>query len=191
MSEGEPEPEPTPAPRPSLKERLVIRHTEFAQWFDALLLRSKPYLLYRWLAFLALAVPFVLRMFFGRRFYTIGYIAGLYFVNCAVLLISPKLDPDQYPREALPAAGDGAPRPFVGKLPEFRFWRRSLAAVTIAHIATLFPFLDPPVYGPLLFVYFVLVTLFNFRERINHMIQHKYVPFDTRKAKGDEGLQQG
>jgi hypothetical protein len=151
--------------------------------FESILLKTKPYVLYRWLAFSALAVIFLLRLILQHRFYTIGYIAGLYFVNCVILFLSPKLDPELYGKDVLPTAGDGDYRAFRRKLPEFPFWQRVFNAVCIAHVASLFPFLDPPVYGSLLLVYFVLVTVFNFRSRIAHMIRNRYLPFDIGKPK--------
>jgi hypothetical protein len=112
-------------------------------------------------------------LFLGHRFYTIGYITGLYLVNCFVLFISPKLDPELYGRDTLPTVGDGDYRPFVRKLPEFVFWRRCFVAIAIAHTATLFKVLDPPVFAPLLLAYFLLVSVIQFRTRIAHMIRNK------------------
>jgi hypothetical protein len=171
------------AETPDLKERLVIHKTELSMKLESLILRTKPYLLYRWLLFLVFAVVFLLRLTLGHRFYTIGYIAGIYLVNCLVLFVSPKLDPDLYGRDALPTVGDGDYRPFVRKLPEFIFWRRCFITVVVAHLATLFKLLDPPVYGPLLLVYFLFVAALNFRSRIAHMIRNRYLPFDADKGK--------
>jgi hypothetical protein len=178
-----------PPPTLELKERIVIRQTELSMRIESLFLKSKPYVLYRWVFFSVLAIVLLLRIFLGHRFYTIGYIAGLYFVNCAVLFISPKLDPDLHGKDVLPTAGDGDYRPFVRKLPEFVFWRRAFTTVTVAHIATLFRFFDPPVYGPLLLIYFLLVTVISFRSRIMHMIRNEYVPFDTGKPKAKKDAQ--
>lgn len=170
-----------PVQKPEMVEKLIIRQTEFSMQMESMILKTKPYLLYRWLVFTALAACFIARMTLGHRFYTIGYVLGLYFVNCAVMFVSPKLDPELYGKDVLPTAGDDDYRPFVRKLPEFIFWRRSMTAVLIAHLATLFRVLDPPVYGPLLLVYFLIVAIFNFRSRIAHMIRNRYLPFDMGK----------
>jgi hypothetical protein len=174
---------------PQLTERLVIQRTEFSMRLESLILRTKPYVLYRWLVCGGLYLLFILRMVLGHRYYTIGYVGGLYFLNCLVLFVSPKLDPEVFSSDVLPSAGDGDYKPFVRKLPEFIFWRRSFNAALIGHIASLFRFLDPPVYGPLLLVYFVIVVVFNFRARIAHMIKNRYLPFETNKprfAPGDK-----
>jgi hypothetical protein len=178
---GIPEPIPESAPVPDFKERVIIKNTEWWMQVDSLILRTKPYVLYRWLVWVTFALIFVFRIFFQHKFYTIGYVSGLYIVNCVIMFLSPKLDPDLYGKDVLPTAGDGDYRPFVRKLPEFVFWRRLATCLLLAYVAGLFPFLDPPVYGPLLLVYFLLVAAFNFRSRIAHMIRNRYLPFNWGK----------
>jgi hypothetical protein len=87
---------------PELKERLVIKKTEFSMQLESLILKTKPYVLYRWLISGFLDILFVLRMVLGHRFYTIGYVLGLYFLNCLVLFLSPKLNPELYSGDVLP-----------------------------------------------------------------------------------------
>lgn len=174
--------EQDPAP-PELKERIAIKKTEVTMKLGSIILRTKPYVLYRWLLFSLLAAAFLARMIHRSRYYTIGYIAGLYFINCLVLFVSPKFDADLYGKDTLPTVGDGDYRPFVRKLPEFLFWRRAVMCITSAHIATFFPFLDPPVYGPLLLIYLVVIILLNFRARVAHMIRNRYLPFNLGKPK--------
>jgi hypothetical protein len=169
--------------QPELKERLVIQRTEFSMQLESLILKTKPYVLYRWLVSAGLYLLFFLRVFIGHRLYTIGYIVGLYFLNSLVLFVSPKLDPGLYKGDVLPTAGDGDYKPFVRKLPEFLFWRRAVSCILIAHVASLFRFLDPPVHGPLLLVYFLIIVVFNFRARIGDMIKNGYLPFERNKPK--------
>jgi hypothetical protein len=167
---------------PDLKDRVVIKQTEFRMRVESMILRTKPYALYRWLVWLFLAGLFLFRVFVLHKSYTIGYVAGLYLINCLIMYISPKLDPE-LSKDSLPTAGDGDYRPFVRKLPEFVLWRRLMGCVILAFVAALFPFLDPPMYGPLLLVYVLMVAAFNFRARIAHMIRHRYLPFDWGKPK--------
>ena len=47
--------------------------------------------------------------------------------------------------------------------------------------ATLFPFLDVPVFWPILFLYWLALATFTLRRQIKHMIKHRYVPFDFGK----------
>lgn len=172
-----------PAAQPEMVQKLIITKSEFSMQMESLILKTKPYKLYRWIAYGVLALIFVLRLTIERRFYTIGYVAGIYSVNCLVLFLSPKLDPELYGRDVLPSATDDDYRPFVRKLPEFVLWQRLMMCAVIVHVATLFPFLDPPVYGPLLLVYLIIVVALSFRARIAHMIRNNYVPFDWGKPK--------
>ena len=47
--------------------------------------------------------------------------------------------------------------------------------------ATLFPFLDVPVFWPILFLYWLALATFTLRRQIKHMIKHRYLPFDFGK----------
>jgi hypothetical protein len=183
LQEAVPEANLVETPVPDFKERVIIKNTEWWMQVDSLILRTKPFVLYRWLIWAAFAFIFAIRIFFQHKFYTIGYVAGLYAVNCVIMFLSPKLDPDLYGKDVLPTSGDGDYRPFVRKLPEFVFWRRLATCLLLAYVAGLFPFLDPPVYGPLLLVYFLMVAAFNFRTRIAHMIRNRYLPFSLGKPK--------
>jgi hypothetical protein len=43
--------------------------------------------------------------------------------------------------------------------------------------------MDIEIYWPLLLGYFVMMTIFLCRFKIEHMIRYKYIPFDFGKAK--------
>ena len=166
----------------TVKEKFVVTKIDAAMQLESLVLRIKPYLWQRWAFFAVISVIFTIRMFATHRYYYAGYIAGLYILQAFILFLSPKNDPDLYGKDVLPTAGDGDYKPFVRKLPEFTFWRRATAAAVLAFFLSLMPF-DLPVYGPLLLVYFLVVTFITFRTRIRHMIKYKYVPFDIGKPK--------
>ena len=165
-----------------IKEKLVIQKQELLIRFESIILRLKPYVLYRWIGFCLLTFPFIYCMFHFHKFYAIGYIAGFILLENFLKFISPKLDPDLYGNDVLPTTNeDGDYKPFIRKLPEFLFWKRSMATMIIAVLCSLVPFLDLPVSGPLLLVYFLFVALISFRQHIMHMIRNHYVPFDLGK----------
>jgi len=58
-----------------------------------------------------------------------------------------------------------------------------MSATTIAAFFSLFESSDIEVYWPLLLFYFCFMTLFLCRFKIEHMIQHKYIPFEFGKKK--------
>lgn len=164
------------------KEKLIISKQEAEMRIESILLQLKPYVWQRWAALGFFAFLFLFRMFYLGKYYAVGYIAGLYILQCFVLFISPKMDPGLYGKDVLPTATDDDYKPFVRKLPEFTFWRRTMAATLLAFFFGLLPF-DLPVYGPLLLVYFLAVTIVTFRTHITQMIKYKYIPFDFGKPK--------
>ena len=162
------------------QEKISIKKSEISLQIESFIYRLKPFVLYRWVSFAVITIIFLIRMFATHKYYYAGYIAGLYIVQCSVLFLSPKIDPDLHGNEVLPGATDAEFKPFIRKLPEFVFWRRAFSASALALFASMLPF-DLPVFGPLLALYFLLVCVFTFRTRIAHMIKHKYLPFDLSK----------
>jgi hypothetical protein len=61
----------------------------------------------------------------------------------------------------------------------------------VAIFLTLFEFFDFPIYWPLLLFYFIFMTTFLCRFKIEHMIKYRYIPFDFSKKSysgGKKGL---
>lgn len=48
---------------------------------------------------------------------------------------------------------------------------------------TFFPFLDIPVFWPILLVYWMVLFAFTMHRQIRHMIKYRYLPFDLGKKK--------
>ncbi|KAK0543776.1 hypothetical protein OC861_006586 [Tilletia horrida] len=69
-------------------------------------------------------------------------------------------------------------RPFIRRLPEFKFWLSATQAIIISLACTLTELCDIPVYWPILLVYFLILFAITMRKQIQHMIKYKYVPFD-------------
>lgn len=57
----------------------------------------------------------------------------------------------------------------------------SSRAFLIGLTATLFPFLDIPVFWPILLMYWLVLVGITMRRQIKHMIKYKYLPFDFGK----------
>ena len=97
-------------------------------------------------------------------------------------------------------------RPFVRRLPEFKFWYSSTKAVFIAFVCSWFQAFDLPVFWPVLVVYWLILfaltsksmfplmvscslaiqnanALCLVRRQIQHMIKYRYVPFTVGKAR--------
>lgn len=144
--------------------------------------KTTPHKLYRWLGFLALMSLYVLRVYMVAGFYIVTYGLGIYLLNLFIGFITPPIDPDT-DGPLLPRSGGEEYRPFSGKVPEFKFWKNSMTATFVAMIITLFPFLDIPVFWPILLIYFITLFALTMRNQIAHMIKYRYVPFSWGKAK--------
>ena len=74
-------------------------------------------------------------------------------------------------------------KPFARKLPEFKFWEASLRATLLAFCMTLTRAFDIPVFWPILVIYFVILFVFTMRDRVAHMLKHRYIPCSWGKKK--------
>ena len=57
----------------------------------------------------------------------------------------------------LPTKQDEEFRPFIRRLPEFKFWYSATRAVAIAFLCTWFSIFDVPVFWPVLVVYWLVL----------------------------------
>ena len=66
----------------------------------------------------------------------------------------------------------------------FNLCRKKLTYATLACIAmTFFEFFEFPIYWPMLMFYFIFMTTFLCRFKIEHMAKYKYIPFEFGKKK--------
>ena len=77
-------------------------------------------------------------------------------------------------------------RPFVRKLPEFKFWVKSAKSLLVSFSMTFFPVFDVPVFWPILLMYFIMLFTMTMKQQLRHMIKHKYVPFSWGKQPPDQ-----
>lgn len=100
----------------------------------------------------------------------------------------------------LPTKEDQEFRPFVRRLPEFKFWYSTTKAIAIGFFCSWFEIFNLPVFWPVLVVYwlilFGLTSKFRYisirrfrglihavRRQIQHMIKYRYVPFTVGKTR--------
>ncbi|MBA0747161.1 hypothetical protein Gotri_005091 [Gossypium trilobum] len=78
----------------------------------------------RWLGSLAIAAVYVLRVYLLQGFYIVSYGIGIYILNLLIGFLSPKVDPEleHLDGASLPTKGSDEFRPFIRRLPEFKFW---------------------------------------------------------------------
>ena len=97
---------------------------DFSKMFRYYLDRSTPHPLQRWLGTLAVAMIYILRVYYVQGFYVISYGLGIYVLNLLIGFLSPKEDPELEVLDgaSLPMTGSDEFKPFIRRLPEFRFW---------------------------------------------------------------------
>jgi len=124
-------------------------------------------------------------MFLIHGFYIVTYVLFIFLLNQFILFLQPKdrstLADDGGPSLPLNDADDF--RPFVRRLPEFKFWLTSVKATVIAFCATFFRAFNVPVFWPVLVVYFVVLFVVTMRRQIVDMKRFKYVPWDIGKKR--------
>lgn len=87
----------------------------------------------------------------------------------------------------LPSKNNEEFKPFVRRLPEFKFWYAGTRAVAVAFLCSWSQIFNLPVFWPVLVVYFFILVFLTMRRQISHMLKYRYVPWDfgkTQYAKG-------
>lgn len=95
------------------------------------------------------------------------YSLGIYLLNLFLAFLQPKFDPSltqdegledgDSQRSPLPTTRDEEFRPFIRRLPEFKFWYSATRAVFIGFCCTWFEVFNVPVFWPVLVVYWIIL----------------------------------
>ncbi|KEH31484.1 putative retrieval of early ER protein Rer1 [Medicago truncatula] len=161
---------------------------EASRRYQHILDKSTPHVSQRWLGCLVVALVYVLRVYIVQGFYVVSYGLGIYILNLLIGFLSPQVDPEILDADngpSLPTSGSDEFRPFVRRLPEFKFWYSITKAFCIAFVMTFFSAFDVPVFWPILLFYWVVLFTLTMRRQIAHMIKYKYVPFSFGKQRYD------
>ncbi|KAI9244772.1 retrieval of early ER protein Rer1 [Sporodiniella umbellata] len=168
----------------------LAQKTMLERKFQQLLDQTTPYTPYRWTGTGFLLVLFMTRVIYAEGWYIIAYALGIYILNLFLAFLTPKFDPsiglDEQANEmeegpSLPVKNDEEFKPFIRRLPEFKFWYSVTKASVISIFCTVFQIFDIPVYWPILLMYFIILFGLTMRRQIGHMIKYKYIPFDLGK----------
>lgn len=102
--------------------------------------------------------------FFLTQFLVVAYSLGIYLLNLFLAFLQPKFDPSLEQEELeqggpsqLPTKNDEEFRPFIRRLPEFKFWYSTTRAISISFFCTWFEVFDIPVFWPVLVIYWFLL----------------------------------
>ena len=83
--------------------------------------RSSPYIAYRWAVLVTLWCAYFIRVYLLEGFYIVTYGLGIFNLNLLLGFLSPQIDPESE-GEVLPTISNDEFKPFVRRLPEFKFW---------------------------------------------------------------------
>uniref|UniRef100_A0A0K0EFQ9 Protein RER1 n=1 Tax=Strongyloides stercoralis TaxID=6248 RepID=A0A0K0EFQ9_STRER len=151
--------------------------------------RLTPYTGIRWGMALFTLLFFAYRIFTLQGFYLICYALFIYYLNMFLAFLTPKIDPalnfdsDDEDIPSLPSKNNEEFRPFIRRLPEFKFWYSFMKSTLLAIGCTFFEAFDIPVFWPILVIYFIMLTCITMKRQIMHMIRYRYIPFTTGKPK--------
>ncbi|KPP57453.1 protein RER1-like [Scleropages formosus] len=186
--------------------------TRLGQVYQSWLDRSTPFSVGRWAVTLLLVLIYMIRVYILQGWYIVTYALGIYHLNLFIAFLSPKVDPSllddsgklqilqeaNTPCASPPDEGPSLPtkqneefRPFIRRLPEFKFWHSATKGIVIAMICTFFEAFNVPVFWPILVMYFIMLFCITMKRQIKHMIKYRYLPFThgkrTYKGKEDTG----
>ncbi|CAA0827433.1 Protein RER1B [Striga hermonthica] len=125
---------------PTAAAALSKRKHEMSKLFQYYLDKSTPHSLYRWIATFSLVCVYALRVYYLQGFYIVTYGLGIYILNLLIGFLSPLVDPELEPSDGpmLPTKGSDEFKPFIRRLPEFKFWYAITKAFCVAFLMTFF-----------------------------------------------------
>jgi len=180
-----PEPEQTPF------AAVAEQTNKLGRLYQAYLDKSTPYVTYRWVGTGVSMMLFFTRIIWAEGWYIVAYSLGIYLLNLFLAFLSPKFDPSvneadgledgEGPGGSLPTKQDEEFRPFIRRLPEFKFWHSATRAIAIAFFCSWWEVFNVPVFWPVLVVYWIILFTLTMRRQIQHMIKYRYVPFSFGK----------
>jgi len=169
---------------------VVTFFKRLGQTYQLMLDRWTPYTTSRWIATIVLICCFIARIIIAQGWYIVTYALAIYHLNLLLAFLTPKidpaameLDPDEDSEPGLPTSQNEEFRPFIRRLPEYKFWYSATKATLIAFVCTFFQLFNIPVFWPILVMYFITLFCITMKRQIKHMIRFRYIPFTWGKPK--------
>nr|ACO11374.1 RER1 [Caligus rogercresseyi] len=157
--------------------------TTYQVWLDW----STPKTASRWLFTFVMVLSFLARIVLKQGWYIITYALAIYHLNLLLAFLTPKIDPafeeDDLDEGELPTKQNEEFRPFIRRLPEFKFWYSATKATFVAFVCTFFSVFNIPVFWPILVMYFIILFCITMKRQIKHMIRYRYIPFTFGKPR--------
>ncbi|AOW01356.1 retrieval of early ER protein Rer1 [Yarrowia lipolytica] len=182
-------------PSSSPLDIVSVRFRRALQVYQHYVDKCVPHKMNRWVAFGVLLTLFMVRIIMAQGWYVVCYTLGIYLLNLFLAFLQPKFDPSlksdlemedaeegQLPTEEPEASSSSEEfKPFIRRLPEFKFWHSATRATVISLVCSFIPAFDIPVFWPILLIYFFILFSLTMKKQIQHMIKYRYLPFDIGK----------
>jgi len=148
--------------------------------FQMALDKLVPRLALRWAILCGLAFLYCWRVYVLQGFYIVTYGLGIFILNLFIGFLTP-LEEFDSDGPLLPSNDTDEFKPFVRRLPEYKFWYSCSKAIVIGTGMTFFSAFDLPVFWPILLIYFLILFFLTMKRQIMHMIKYRYLPFSFGK----------
>jgi len=174
---------------PPSANKIEQLRAQIGRRFQTYLDRTVPFVLPRWLFSATLYLIYWFRVWMLQGFHIITYALHIYYLNLFIAFLTPKVEPMTYDEEddedagSLPTSNQSEFKPFIRRLPEFKFWWWATRATIVAFTCTFFELFNVPVFWPILVMYFIMLFVITMKRQLKHMIKHKYVPWTAGKKK--------
>jgi len=165
-----------------VRNPLVVWRDNLGRKLQHFLDKSTPHPVARWIASFVVAAIYCLRAYYIEGFYIVTYGLGIYLLNLLIGFLSPQVDPESE-GPGLPSKETDEFKPFIRRLPEFKFWYALTKAFLVAFSLTFFGIFDVPVFWPILLLYWLVLFVLTMKRQIRHMIKYRYVPFTVGKQR--------
>ena len=136
-------------------------------------------------------------IYITQGWYIVTYALGIYHLNLFIAFLSPKIDPamsdyegilfsvfllmnnqqlviDNEDGPSLPTKVTEEFRPFIRRLPEFKFWYSVSRSTVIALFCTFFEVFNVPVFWPILVMYFITLFCLTMKRQIKVFLLGKF-----------------
>ncbi|CCE66001.1 hypothetical protein TPHA_0O00290 [Tetrapisispora phaffii CBS 4417] len=149
--------------------------------------KTVPHVKVRWASLSGFILLFLTRVVLAQGWYVVCYGLFIFLLNQFLAFLTPKFDVSLQQDEANKEleAGERSEefRPFIRRLPEFKFWYNAARATAASLLMSFFSIFNLPVFWPILLMYFILLFFLTMRRQIQHMMKYNYIPLDIGKKK--------
>lgn len=105
-----------------------------------------------------------------------AYALGIYLLNLFLAFLQPKFDPSNEAIDnemedgaagSLPTKQDEEFRPFIRRLPEFKFWHSATRVILIGFVCSWFEIFNVPVFWPVLVMYWFILFFLTSKSTVS------------------------